>query len=109
MERLSPAAGHDPAAPAYERHLPEETVLYGVVQSELESFLARVRERPLPRFDEREFRGFLECGILAHGFLRVHCDDCGRDRIVAFTEHDPRTLPHSPAAPSRSQQTSIGG
>ncbi len=85
MERLSPAAGHDSVAPAYERHRPEETVLYGVVQSELESFLARVRDRPLPRFVEREFRGFLECGILAHGFLRVHCDACGRDRIVAFS------------------------
>jgi hypothetical protein len=85
MERLSPAAGHDSVAPAYERHRPEETVLYGVVQSELESFLARVRDRPLPRFVVREFRGFLECGILAHGFLRVHCDACGRDRIVAFS------------------------
>lgn len=41
MDHLSPATGHDPAAPAYERHLPEKTVLYGVVQSELESFLAR--------------------------------------------------------------------
>ena len=85
MERLSPAAGHGSIAPAYERHRPEETVLYGVVQSELESFLARGRDRPLPRFVEREFRGFLECGILAHGFLRVHCDACGRDRIVAFS------------------------
>ncbi len=85
MERPSPAAGHDPAAPAYERHRPEETVLYGVVLSDLETFLARDRERPLPRFVEREFRGFLECGILAHGFLRVHCDACGRDRIVAFS------------------------
>jgi hypothetical protein len=85
MEHLSPASGHHPVAPAYERHRPEETVLYGVVQSELESFLARVRDRPLPRFVEREFRGFLECGILAHGFLRVHCGACGRDRIVAFS------------------------
>jgi len=85
MEHLSPASGHHPVAPAYERHCPEETVLYGVVQSELESFLARVRDRPLPRFVEREFRGFLECGILAHGFLRVHCGACGRDRIVAFS------------------------
>jgi hypothetical protein len=38
MERLSPAAGHD-SAPLY-----EETVLYAVVQSELETFLARGRE-----------------------------------------------------------------
>ncbi|MBW2235854.1 MAG: transposase [Deltaproteobacteria bacterium] len=39
----------------------------------------------MPRFVERELRGFLRCGILAHGFVRVHCDDCGLDRVVAFS------------------------
>ncbi|PYV31389.1 MAG: hypothetical protein DMG09_25950 [Acidobacteria bacterium] len=39
----------------------------------------------VPRFVERELRSFLECGVLAHGFLRVHCDACGRDRVVAFS------------------------
>jgi hypothetical protein len=58
-----------------------------VVQRELATFLARAqsRERPVPRFVERELRGFLRCGILAHGFVRVHCDECGLDRIVAFS------------------------
>jgi hypothetical protein len=62
-------------------------VLYGVVQAELETFLARAHacERIVPRFVERELRGFLRCGILAHGFVRVHCDDCGLDRVVAFS------------------------
>ncbi len=71
----------------YARRRPEESVLYGVVQSELESFLARARERerPMPRFVERELRRFLGCGILAHGFVRVHCDACGLDRVVAFS------------------------
>ncbi|MBK6350487.1 MAG: transposase zinc-binding domain-containing protein [Proteobacteria bacterium] len=26
----------------------------------------------------------LECGILAHGFLRLRCGDCGHDKLVAF-------------------------
>ena len=52
MERLSPAAGHD-SAPSYERHRPEETVLYAVVQSELETFLSRGRDRPLIHFTQR--------------------------------------------------------
>ena len=71
----------------YARHRPEESVLYGVVQHELETFLARAaaRERPVPRFVERELRGFLRCGILAHGFVRVHCDACGLDRVVALS------------------------
>ena len=40
---------------------------------------------PVARFVEREVRRYLECGVLAHGFLRVHCDDCGHDRLVAFS------------------------
>jgi hypothetical protein len=71
---------------AYARRQPEESVLYSVVQAELESFLAdaHARERPVPRFVEREVRAFLACGILAHGFVRVRCDTCARERLVAF-------------------------
>jgi hypothetical protein len=46
---------------------------------------AQEREHPVPRFVERELRGFLRCGILACGFARVHCDECGLDRVVAFS------------------------
>ena len=72
---------------AYARRRPEETVLYGVVQRELETFLARAqsRERTVPRFVERELGAYLRCGILAYGFVRVHCDECGLDRVVAFS------------------------
>ena len=76
-----------PPGPTYARRRPEETALYGVVQGHLESFLARARDRDriVPRFVERAFRSFLRCGVLAHGFLRVHCDACGHDRLVAFS------------------------
>jgi hypothetical protein len=40
---------------------------------------------PVARFVERELRAYLTCGILAEGFLRVHCDACGHDRMVAFS------------------------
>jgi hypothetical protein len=75
------------AAPAYERHRPEETALYTVVREQLETFLARAREgdRPAPRFIEQELRAYFRCGILAHGFLRLHCDACGHDRLVPFS------------------------
>jgi len=65
----------------------EESVLYKVVAANLETFLARQqqRDRFVPRFVERELRSFLECGILANGFLRVHCDDCGKDLVVPFS------------------------
>ena len=49
-------------------------------------FLARARAEgaPVAHFVEREIRAYLNCGVLAHGFLRVHCDTCGHDRLVAF-------------------------
>ncbi len=66
---------------------PEETVLYGVIAEELETFLSRRQEieRPIPRFVEKEFRDYLTCGILEHGFIRVHCDTCGHDRAVPYS------------------------
>jgi hypothetical protein len=66
---------------------PEESVLYSVVAGHLETFLARQRERGrlVPRFVERELRSFLDCGILARGFLRVHCDVCRLDRVVPYS------------------------
>jgi hypothetical protein len=83
LQRRAAARGAE--AQRYTQRRPEASVLYQTVQTELETFLARAhaRERPVPRFVERELRGFLGCGILAHGFVRVHCDACGLDRVVA--------------------------
>ncbi len=65
------------------RH-PEESILYRVVAENLESFLVRQQDRGrmVPRFVEKELRAFLDCGILDRGFVRVHCDSCGMDRVV---------------------------
>jgi hypothetical protein len=30
----------------------------------------------LPAFVEQEFRDFLTCGVLAHGFARLRCGEC---------------------------------
>jgi hypothetical protein len=57
----------------YARRTPEQTPLYAVVRDELETYLARARqrERVVPRFVERELRAYLECGLLCHGFVRA--------------------------------------
>jgi hypothetical protein len=39
----------------------------------------------LPEFVRDEFEAFLECGILAHGFLRVRCADCAHEKLVALS------------------------
>ena len=72
----------------YERHRPEESDLYKVVQENLETFLRLVHEecgRPLPAFVEKEFREYLKCGILAYGFLRSRCEGCHNEHLVAFS------------------------
>ena len=77
---LQPAPAGRPAF-HYERRRPEETTLYQVVQEQLETFLVQVEARTasgLPAFVKDEFEAFLECGILAHGFLRVRCADCAQ-------------------------------
>jgi hypothetical protein len=72
----------------YERRRPEETTLYQLVQEHLEAFLTQVEAETgsgLPEFVKEEFDAFLECGILAHGFLRLRCADCAQEKLVAFS------------------------
>ena len=75
------------AAFEYQPHHPQESILYRVVAENLDSFLVRQQDRGrvVPRFVEKELRAFLDCGILERGFLRVHCDTCGMDRIVPYS------------------------
>jgi hypothetical protein len=74
----------------FRRHQPENTVLHRVVREHLNTFLeladARAGEgRGLPRYVRNAFRNYLECGILAYGFARLRCPDCGCDAVVAFS------------------------
>ena len=39
----------------------------------------------LPTFVTDEFDAFLACGILADGFLRLSCDGCREEKLVAFS------------------------
>ncbi len=38
----------------------------------------------VPSWVERDFRAYLRCGILAHGFARARCSSCGYDFLTAF-------------------------
>ena len=79
----------------YERRRPEDTVLYQLVQEHLENFLAQVELETgagLPEFVEEEFDAFLDCGILARGFLRLRCADCAHEKLVAFSCNVARLL-----------------
>ncbi len=58
------------------------------MQQHAASFIAHTEASTgseLPGFIKDEFDAFLECGILAHGFLRLRCEDCGHDKLLAFS------------------------
>jgi ribosomal protein S27E len=73
--------------PGYSRHRPEATLLYQLVAEHYPRFrVRRVAEaRALPRYVEDEFDAYLRCGLLEHGFLRVKCDACQAEKLVAFS------------------------
>jgi hypothetical protein len=76
------------SAPHYQRRRPEQTPLYQLVRAHYETFAAEVERAAtgaLPQFVKDEFEAYLDCGILAHGFLRLRCDTCARDTLVAFS------------------------
>jgi len=60
-----------------------------VVAEHLETFLAALDAdldaRGLPAYVEREFYDYWQCGVLAHGFLRLGCDTCHHELLLAFS------------------------
>ena len=42
-------------------------------------------DRSLPRYVHEQFEQHLRCGLLEHGFLRVACEQCHAERLVAFS------------------------
>jgi len=78
-----------PAVAAYEPRDPSHTVLYKVIADHLETFLASLDADPdatgLPAYVQREFYDYLQCRILAHGFLRLGCDTCHHEVLLAFS------------------------
>jgi len=76
-----------PAAPTYARHVCERTLLYALVQAHYPDFIARLtaEDRSLPETVREEFEAFLRCGVLENGFLRVVCEHCHAERLLAFS------------------------
>jgi hypothetical protein len=71
----------------YRRHQPENTPLYSIVESHLPALTEALanHQASLPRFVTNEFRDYLRCGRLEYGFVRVKCDGCRHEHLVAFS------------------------
>ena len=77
-----------PSPFTYQRHQPEKTTLYKLIQENLLSFYQHIdneQEKDLPDFVKKEFEAFLKCGLLSHGFLRLQCESCKQEKLVAFS------------------------
>ncbi len=85
---MAPISAVMDPAPNFRRE-PERSVLYRALQENFETFLAasqRDTERgSLPRHVHQEVEAYLRCGILPHGFLRLRCERCKEERLVAFS------------------------
>lgn len=86
--RRTPEA-ESPEAPS-QRARRGNTLLHRIVRENLNTFLAladaRAGEgRSLPKYVREEFRRFVDCGILAKGFIRLHCPTCRHDELLAFS------------------------
>lgn len=78
---------HQPKGSVYERHRPEKTLLYQIIRQYYPRFLEHLENQgaSLPEYVQREFEDFLQCGRLENGFIRVVCEDCKHERLVAFS------------------------
>lgn len=74
-------------SPSYRRHRPEQTVLYSIIAEHYPPFVQEIEcaGGHLPNFIRQEFEDYLKCGLLEHGFLRVKCDGCRHEHLVAFS------------------------
>jgi hypothetical protein len=71
----------------YQRHRPEQTLLYRIVEQNYPAFTASLaaQGREFPGYVQREFDDYLKCGRLEYGFLRVRCESCHAEHLVAFS------------------------
>lgn len=71
----------------YQRHRPEQTLLYQIVERHYPTFVEHLADvgKQLPAHVRRAFEGYLQCGRLEHGFLRLRCDTCQAEHLLAFS------------------------
>jgi hypothetical protein len=83
MHRISTLKQSVPPQPSHERHRPEKTLLYRIIDRYYPDFLAYMKEqgRFLPYHVQKEFYEYLKCGRLEYGFLRVQCSTCHHEQL----------------------------
>jgi hypothetical protein len=71
----------------YTRRRPELDPLHRILSEHLLTFLDRSEHEGagLPEYVKKEMWGYLDCGLLCKGAIRVHCPDCDHGMVVALS------------------------
>ena len=92
MPAAAAHARHQRAPPfiepaGYARHRLETTLLYQLVEQHYPAFreMRATAGRSLPDYIEEEIDAYLKCGRLEEGFLRLRCEHCHAEKLVAFS------------------------
>ena len=77
-------------------------MLYQLVAKYYPVFLEHqaIEGRSLPDYVQQEFTDFLKCGRLEYGFLRVRCESCHHEKLVALVVSKPIRSGMTVASPS---------
>jgi len=72
---------------SYLRHRPERSLIYQIIETHWPFFLEQQikADQSIPRFVQKEFNAFLDCGIPENGFVRTYCYQCRYSGLVAFS------------------------
>ena len=78
------ASAHSPVT--YTRRQPEKMPLCKTLHAHWLGLQAEIETDAgeLPAFVGDELDAYFRCGILAHGLLRVRCNDCGHSRVAKY-------------------------
>lgn len=101
-----PQRAPDGAPLHYECHRPEQTTLCRLLQQHATSFISHTEAtlgRSCPA-SSRMSDAFLECCVLAHGFLRLRCGECGHNKLLAFSASGEAFVLHAARAGCQRRQ-----
>jgi hypothetical protein len=68
----------------YRPRRPEKTVLFQIIRRHYKTWYKNAKN-PVPSYIDKEFKKYLECGILAKGFACAHCEGCNKDFLIAYS------------------------
>ncbi len=71
----------------YKPRKPEKTVFFQVIKKYYSTWVKKSEksDKKILSYVHREFKSFIKCGVLAHGFACVHCFTCQNDFLIAFS------------------------